>query len=454
MFSKGKISDFTLWCLSGLILFTLFFLAGFKFGHFAGKIEYNPLFKTGRNQVQSQKCLTKREEEVNADFNLFWEAWDSLKKTYYYRDKLTDKKLLYGAINGLSEATKDPYTNFFPPKDAEKFNEDITGHFGGIGAEIGKKDGILQIIAPLKDTPAEKAGLKAGDKILKVDSQPTANMTVYEAVKKIRGPIGKKVILTIYREDWEQTKDIEIIRADIKIPSLDLKYFNINGKRIAYFQIYNFNQNLRNDFYKKALEATFNDVNGIIVDLRNNPGGYLDIAVNIAGWFLKKGQVVVKEKFLNRPEVVLKANGNGVFEDTPIVVLVNQGSASASEILAAALREKAKKVKIVGQKTFGKGSVQTIKTLSDGSYLKVTIAHWLTPNNEEIEKKGITPDILIKENEDAKFSEENDNQLQKAKEVMAQLLAKELRTRKISSLLKNFIPSLGSIEVDFSPKVH
>ncbi len=456
MSAKKKISNFTLWLSGGLVLAAFLFLGGFKIGHFAGEVEYNPLLEapSPKTSLSVKQCLTPREKEVKADFNVFWEAWDNLKKSFYGRDSLTDKQMLYGAINGLSESTEDPYTNFFPPQDAKKFNEDITGHFGGIGAEIGKKDGILQIVTPLKGTPAEKAGLKAGDKILKVDGQSTANMTVYEAVKKIRGPIGKKVILTIYRDKWQQTKDIEIIRADIKIPSLDLSYFEINGKKVAYLQIYNFNQNLQKDFYKKALEIAFNNASGIILDLRNNPGGYLDIAVNIAGWFLKKGETVVKEKFLDRPEIVLRADGNAVFEDTPIVVLVNQGSASASEILAAALRERGKKVKLVGEKTFGKGSVQTVKTLSDGSFLKVTIAHWLTPNSEEIEKKGIKPDIEVKEDENMEIGKDNDNQLQRAKEIIAQMIQENPAQKSISDFFKGFLPSLGNIKVDFSPKTN
>ncbi len=458
MSANKKISKFTIWLSAGLVLATFLFLAGFKIGNFAAKKEpVSPIIITKTlpsTPKTSNICLNPREKEVKANFKVFWEAWDDLKTMFYQKDTLTDKKLLYGAIRGLSEATKDPYTNFFPPQDAKKFNEDITGHFGGIGAEIGKKEGILQIIAPLKNTPAEKAGLKAGDKILKVDGQSTANMTVYEAVKKIRGPIGKKVVLTIYRDGWKQTKDFTIVRANIKIPSLDLSYFNINGKKVAYFQIYNFNQNLQKDFYKKALEVAFNKVDGIVLDLRNNPGGYLDIAVNIAGWFLKKGETVVKEKFLNKPETVLRADGNSVFDGMPVVILVNQGSASASEILTAALRERDKKVKVVGQTTFGKGSVQTVETLSDDSYLKITIAHWLTPNNEEIEGKGIKPDIEVKENEDAQLGKDNDNQLQKAKEVIAQMMEEYPVQRKQSSFLHKFLPFLGNIKVDFTPKTN
>lgn len=353
------------------------------------------------------------------DLSLFWEVVDILKKDFYKKENLKPKEMLYGAIKGMVKSLDDPYTEFFKPDEAQKFLEDIEGEFGGIGAEIGKEKGKLKIIAPLKDSPAEKVGLKPGDIILAINGSSTLDLSLSEAVKKIRGKIGTKVVLTILREGWEKPKDFEIVRGLIKVPTLDLKFEKINGKKIALLSLYTFNPNLSQAFYKKAFEVIFENPEGMILDLRNNTGGYLDVAIEIASWFLEKGKVIVKEVFPDGSENVFRSKREGIFSDFPLVILVNKGTASAAEILAGALKDHQKAI-LVGEKTFGKGSVQQVKTLSDGSFLKVTVALWKLPSGKIIEGKGLLPDFEV-ENED-----EKDLQLEKAKEV----LLKEIEKRK------------------------
>ncbi len=357
----------------------------------------------------------------NVDFTLFWDAWKTLKEKYVDAGKLSNQDLLYGAISGLTSATKDPYTVFMPPTNAQEFSEDIKGEFGGIGIEIGMRNSQLTVIAPLKDTPADKAGLKAGDYILKINNEDTAGMSVDEAVKKIRGGKGTKVKLTIFRENWKESKDFEITRDIIQVPTLDYKYINEKGRedelngKIFYAHLYNFYEKSPLIFYQAALKTLLHTPKAIILDLRNNPGGYLEASVNIAGWFLNQGDIVVKEKFSSGEIQTFRSSGLGLFRDIPIVLILNNGSASASEILAGALRDN-KNVKIVGEKSFGKGSVQEITSLKDNSLLKITVARWLTPKDQIIEKNGITPDYPVKiSEEDAKNNK--DPQLEKAIEV-------------------------------------
>ena len=347
------------------------------------------------------------------DFSLFWDAWQILKDKYVEADKVNNQDLVYGAIDGLFNALEDPNSVFFPPSDAKKFNEDIAGEFSGIGAEIGIKNDQLVIIAPLKNSPAERAGLKAGDKIIKVNDAFTAGLNVDEAVKLIRGKKDTVVILTISRNDWEKSKEISITREIIRIPTID---WEMKEDGIVYIHLYNFYEKAPLLFYQTVSEIAFKNPKGIILDLRNNPGGYLEAAINIAGWFLKPGEIVVSEEFRLKEKQVFKAYGSGLFKNLPMAILVNEGSASASEILAGALRDN-NKIKLIGKKTFGKGTVQELQTLKDGSMIKVTIAHWLLPNGQLIEKNGLIPDYEIELTE--KDAEDKcDPQLEKAIEVL------------------------------------
>jgi len=351
----------------------------------------------------------------NVDFNLFWQAWQILKDKYVDAGKIENQKLVYGAISGLFASLKDPNTVFMPPSDAKKFSEEISGEFSGVGMEIGIRNEQLVVIAPLKDTPAERAGIKAGDKILKIDDKISIDMPVDEAVKIIRGPKNSTVILTIQRNGWSEPKEFSIVRDTIQIPTLD---FEMKEDGIAYFHLYNFYENAPFLFYQAAVKAAMQNPKGIVLDLRNNPGGYLEAAVNLSGWFLEPGDLVVSEEFGDGKKEKFKANNSGFFKDFPIVVLINEGSASASEILAGALRDN-REIKLIGKKSFGKGTVQELEYLRDGSTIKVTIAHWLMPHGGLIEKNGIIPDYEVNLTEDD-IKNDRDPQLEKAIEILKQ----------------------------------
>jgi carboxyl-terminal processing protease len=329
----------------------------------------------------------------DVDFNLFWEVWDELKTQYVDKDKLNDKKLFYGALKGMVAAVGDPYTVFMNPKLAHEFKDDLAGTFEGIGAEIGIKNDVLTIIAPLPDMPAEKAGLRAGDKIYAINGESTAGITIDEAVRKIRGPKGTQVTLTIYRKGFDETKDITITRGTIVVKSVRTDRIKQNGKEIFKVKITNFNDDTL-DLFNQAVHNIINlNPDGIILDLRNNPGGYLDTAIEIASEWIEDGTVVI-EQFSPENKNEYLARGRARLKSYPTVVLVNKGSASASEIVAGALQDYQKAI-IVGEQTFGKGSVQTLETLEDGSSLKITVAKWLTPKGKCINEKGITPDVEV-----------------------------------------------------------
>ncbi len=375
-------------------------------------------FWLGKIQVVCQTCPP---EEVN--FSLFWEAWDEIDKTYVNPEALDTQKMIYGAIRGMVNSLKDPYTVFFDPKNAKTFLEDVNGHFEGVGMEVGIKDGQFQVISPLEGTPAQRAGLRPGDKIIKINDILTNDLSVEEAVNLIRGPKGTEVTLSIMRNDWQSSKDIKIKRAVIDVPSLTWRLISSKSDEpsedgdIAYINLYQFSKKADSDFRKAAIDILNSPAEKIILDLRNNPGGYLEIAQDIAGWFLKKGQTVVIENFgKKQEEKVYKSKGNAQFSDYPLVVLINQGSASASEILAAALRDN-RNIRLIGETSFGKGCVQELKNLKDGSSLKITVANWLTPKKELITDKGLKPDIEVSISEED-YREGRDPQLDNAIETI------------------------------------
>jgi len=331
--------------------------------------------------------------------------------------------MILGATKGLIESLKDPYTEFLDAEQTEDLSQELSGEFYGVGMEIGRRDGFLAVIAPLPDTPAEKAGLKANDKILQIDETETMDLTSFEAAKLIRGPEGTKVTLTIYRPSWDETKKVELIRKKISIPSVRWEKI---ANDIAYLKIYNFNQPLTLNFYRTALEIALAKPQGLIIDLRNNPGGYLEAVVNISGWFLEKGDVVLKEDFGNDEVKLFRVRvGQALLKDIPTVVLINGGTASASEILAGALRDN-RGVKLIGEKSFGKGSVQELVSLKNNNSVKITISRWLTPNGTVIQNNGLVPDIEVKNDEEfgtfSKVDLEKDNQLVTAIAELQKLL--------------------------------
>jgi carboxyl-terminal processing protease len=358
------------------------------------------------------------------DFSLFWDAWNELYNKYVDKSKLQEDKLLYGAISGMVKGTGDPYTVFFPPQESQKFKQDVSGSFGGIGAEIGQRNGFLVIIAPLEGTPAKQAGLMAGDKILKINGEITDDLTVDGAVSKIRGEVGTKVTLTILRgNDGTKAKDITIERAIINIPITKLEALKDN--QIAHLSFYSFTSTAPFEFQEAASKIlSTSSYKGVILDLRNNPGGYLEVAVDIASWFLNTGDLVAIEDFgsgANKDKTTeFRASGLGALKNYPTVVLVNQGTASAAEILAGALRDN-RGIKLIGDKTFGKGSVQELVNLKDNSSIKITVAKWLTPKKISISEAGLEPDYKVTITEDD-VSKSKDPQLNKAVEILSKMI--------------------------------
>jgi carboxyl-terminal processing protease len=391
-----------------LLLFLMVVIVAVAFS--AGVI-YAESLRPSMEKVQGleNKELGQPEE---VDFSLFWDAWHIIEERFVDRNDLDRQNMVYGAITGMVNSLDDPYTVFMEPVESKKFEDDISGSFEGIGAEIGIRKGILTIIAPLKGTPADKAGVKAGDKILKIDETITSELTLDEAVNHIRGEKGTTVVLLIARDSWEEAKEISITRNTIKIPILD---YEIKGNNVAYIQVYNFTGNLSAEFVDVVSRILAQQPRGIIIDLRNNPGGYLEVAVDLASYFLPKGDVVAIENFGNGEENYYRSHGFRYLEGFETVILINEGSASASEILAGALRDNLG-VKIVGQKSFGKGSIQQLEKMDNGASLKVTVAKWLTPSGLSIQENGITPDFEVEITEED-IESLDDPQLEKALEL-------------------------------------
>jgi len=351
----------------------------------------------------------------NADPAMFNEAWEVLHSYYFKRSQISETDLFYGAIKGMVNAIDDPYTMFFKPEVAAEFTRELNGTFFGIGAEIGRKDGNLVIIAPLLNTPAEKAGLQPGDRIYAVDGVDTSLLSIDQVVNLIRGDKGKVVVLTVVSKNETTSKDISVIRDKIEIPSVIYKLED----DIADIEITNFNSDTDDRFTKVAQQVLRDNPKGIILDLRNNPGGFLDVAVDIAGSWLKPGQVVLREIFSDQRENQDYKTGKEIdLSAFKTVILANEGSASASEILAGALQDY-KKAQIVGEITFGKGSVQQLFDLKDGSAIKITVANWLTPNGRVIDKQGIQPDIEVEYTIDD-YENDLDPQMEKARELINQ----------------------------------
>lgn len=398
--------------LFGLSIFggvTLVLIFGFVAGYYraAENISY-----AGETKVYVN------DEAIDADFTIFWEAWQKLRLNHVKAPEKTDKDFLYGAIDGLTKIFDDPNTNFFPPAESTKFIEDVSGSFAGIGAEIGNKDTKLVVVSPLKDSPAERAGLLPGDFIIMIDGVPSAEMDVNKAVTLIRGEINTRVVLTIDRPGLEKPKEISILREEILMPTTDSEY--LDNDRILHLSLYSFNDQAPDKFQEILSQVYLKGTQGIILDLRNNPGGYLEVANTLAGWFLPRGELVVTERFRSGAEVHFRAHGNGALARMPMVILINGGSASASEILAGALRD-LRHVPLIGEKSYGKGTVQELLELSDGSSLKITIANWVMPSGTILDKKGIDPDYLV-EFTDEDIEAKKDVQLDKALEVLKQVI--------------------------------
>lgn len=359
-------------------------------------------------------------EYKNVDFSLFWDVWSRLENKYVDKDKIDRKEMVYGAVAGLVKSLKDPHSEFMPPADSKQFQEDIKGSFDGIGAEIGMRKGILTVIAPLDESPAEKAGIKAGDKIIKIDDKSTIDLNLNEAVRLIRGKKGTEVKLTILRDSLDQAKEIKIIRDTIRVKVLKTEK---KPDGVFVIKLSTFTEGAAREFRGATQEFLNSGSKKLVLDLRNNPGGFLMVSVDIASWFFDSGQVIARERKYDGTEEIYRSSGYRLLKDIPMVVLVNEGSASASEILAGALRDNLGVV-LIGTKTFGKGSVQEVEDLPGGSSLKITIAKWMTPKGIEINGTGLEPDVKVelpKEEDVKEKDKERDWIMEKGLEVLKSL---------------------------------
>ncbi len=345
--------------------------------------------------------------DTEADLEPFWRVWNMLEEKYVAGEDngVSTEDRINGAIEGLVDSYGDPYTVFMPPAESAAFEESISGNFSGVGMEVGMRDGLITVIAPLPDTPAERAGALPGDVIVSISGTSTERMNVDEAVKLIRGPENTTVVLTVYREGSSELLELSMVREVITIPTSDTE---IKGDAFV-ISLYNFNALAEKQMDAALAEYAKSGKKKLVIDLRGNPGGYLESATAIASYFLEEGKVIVRENFGDgREETVYRSQGRGKGDFTPdnLVVLVDEGSASASEILAGALSEHGVAT-LIGTKTFGKGSVQELINLPDGSSLKVTIARWFTPTGHSISEGGLEPNVTVERTPDDRTADKD-----------------------------------------------
>jgi carboxyl-terminal processing protease len=404
--------------LLALMLAIATFFTGIEIGAYRHASAANSITNPQQQHGLSLSSVFGGGAQSTVDLDEFWRVWSLLEDRYVSgttTQPLTDIEKVEGAIAGLVDAYGDPYTVYLPPADAEVFASEIAGNFQGVGMEIGKQDDILTVIAPLPETPAEKAGIRPGDKIVKIDGVITEGMSVDEAVKRIRGEKGTSVLITVFREGQTDFLELDVVRDTINIPVSKVE----EQDDVFIIRLYNFSALSEAKMQEALRNFMRSGKTKLVIDLRGNPGGYLQSAVNIASYFLPLGDVVVRENYgEGQEEDVFRSKGFNLrqYRDFKTVVLVDGGSASASEILAGALREQGVAT-LVGTKTFGKGSVQELVDMPSGASLKVTIARWLTPNGHSISEKGIEPDISVVVSEDDR-KEKRDPQLKKAIELL------------------------------------
>lgn len=392
------------------------------FGYFLGQRE----IKLRTNGLPALTLERKVPESKNVNFSLFWEVWDRLESSYLDKGALDKEKMVYGAISGLVSSLDDPYTVFLPPNENKEAHEDLRGDFEGVGIQIGfNKKEQLSVVAPLVGTPAEAAGLKAGDVILKIVDEikgldrDTQGITLPEAVTDIRGPKGSVVKLTMAREGVREPFEVELKRDTIVVRSVELSFKEKRGQQLAVLKLSRFGERTYEEWQEAVEEIKSKQkelggkFGGVILDLRNNPGGFLQGAVFIGSEFLSSGVVVQQDRGEGRNDTY-SVNRRGQLLEEPLVVLVNGGSASASEIVAGALRE-AGRAKLVGERTFGKGTVQEAEDLTGGAGLHVTVARWLLPSGVSVDEEGVAPDLEVKMNSE---DPAKDSQLEQAIEVL------------------------------------
>jgi carboxyl-terminal processing protease len=398
-----------------VLLTVVFVVVAFGAGMYFGKKDSKTYNKDNFVILNSTSSVS------NVDMNTFWTVWKTLNDKFVYTQKdakiISDQDKLYGAIKGLTASYADPYTVFMPPEDSKAFASDISGNFEGVGMELAIKNNNLVVVSPLKGTPAYNAGVKSGDIIVSIDGKDATNLTVDNAVKLIRGKTGTIVTIKFVRGEKSTPIEIKITRGVINVPTVDTE---IKGD-IFVIKQYNFYASSAELFRNALREFVESGKSKLIVDLRGNPGGYLDAAVDMASWFLPLGKTIVKEDFDGKQDqLIYRSKGYDAFNSNlRMVIIVNEGSASASEIFSGAMQEQGI-AKLVGTQTFGKGCVQELLPITFNTSLKVTVAKWLTPTGRSISDGGLTPDYIVKITE-ADFKAGKDPQMNKAIEVVNNL---------------------------------
>lgn len=394
--------------LRNLFLSVMVIIFSFSLGYLSGykgfRADFNEFPK-----VTLERDVPKDKEEVN--FSLFWQVWDTLNSKYFDKDKLIPSEMVYGAIRGMVSAIGDPYTAFIPPQEYKVVKEDLEGSFEGVGIQIGFKGTQLAVIAPLPDSPAEEAGIKAGDLIMGIKDEikgidiGTVGINLTEAVQFIRGPANTKVTLMLLREGVDEPIVAEIRRKTIDVPSVKVTY-ETEDESVAYVRILKFSGETQKEWEEYVPELlSRKDLSGLIIDVRNNPGGYLQGAIDLASDFLEIGDTVVIEESGSKRTSEYRVEKLGRFRTVKLVVLVNKGSASASEIFAGAIKDN-ERGEIVGSVTFGKGTIQEPQTINGGAGLHITTARWLTPNGFWVNEGGLKPDIEIEDDQDTTEDEQ------------------------------------------------
>lgn len=395
-----------------ILITALIFVLGIMVGHKGFEQDWFPFLKDASGLPLQYQIVNAEQpaEYKEVNFNQFWEVWSILERDYLENDKINQEKMVQGAIGGMTSALEDPYTMYLPPEKDQRAEEELAGAFFGVGIELGYIDNTLAVVAPLKGMPADAAGVKAGDLILHVKDEAkgldedTTNWSLTKAVDNIRGQKGTSVALTLFRKDGEpQPFEVTLQRGEIVIPSVEVVFVEHNGKKAAHVQLSRFGERTKEEWNEVVTKVLADkDVDVVLLDMRNNPGGFFDRAIDVASDFIKSGVVVSQQgKFTTQD---YRSKGNARLANLPVKVLVNRGSASASEIVAGALRDQIK-APLIGEKTFGKGTVQDRRELKDGGGLHVTIARWLLPGGSSINHEGLAVDVEVADNPDTEEDE-------------------------------------------------
>ncbi|MBI2315019.1 S41 family peptidase [Candidatus Daviesbacteria bacterium] len=402
-----------------VLIVLLSFLVGWQLGHRDLQIKltnYQPTVSVVNKEPPKQ---------IKVDFKLFWDTWDLVSRTYFDKKSIDPNKLFYGAISGMVAALEDPYTVFLPPEQQKFSKEELNGSFEGVGIQLGfNKEKRLVVVAPLAGTPAQRAGIKPEDIIVKIGDKDTTNMTLPEAVNLIRGIKGTQITLTIFREGESDTRLFTLTRDIIIVKSVEVSYKETNtGKNVAVIKLSRFGERTNDEWNEAVADLLSKDSNAVILDLRNNPGGFLEGAVFIGSEFLEDGNVVLQENS-EGVRTSFKVSRAGKLTNIPLVTLINKGSASASEIVAGALQDR-KRSTLVGEKSFGKGTIQEAQDLEKGAGIHITVAKWLTPNGRWVnDTQGLEPDVTIENDKQSLPSDEGkedaakDAQFDKALELL------------------------------------